>query len=83
MIILVWLLFAILIGVWAQKLHRVGFAWAILAVLISPLIAALFLLVLGKDGLPCPECKSTVIKGARTCAACGAKVKFMHKSDLK
>jgi len=43
------LIFSIMIGVWADRLDRNGFGWFALALLISPLITALILLVVGKD----------------------------------
>lgn len=48
-----WFLFAILVGVLASKYGRSGLGWFILATIISPLFAGLFLIVAilpGKDG---------------------------------
>lgn len=44
---LVWLFLALLIGVWAQRGGRNLIGWALLAVVLSPLLAGLVLLVIG------------------------------------
>lgn len=45
-IILVWLVFAIVVGIAANSRGRSGFGWFILAAIISPLIALILVLVL-------------------------------------
>jgi hypothetical protein len=44
-IILFWFLVSIAIGVWASNKGRSGFGWFVLAVIISPILAAIFLAV--------------------------------------
>lgn len=44
-IILFWFLVSIAIGVWASNKGRSGFGWFVLAVVISPILAAIFLAV--------------------------------------
>jgi len=45
-IVIGWLMFAIIVGVSANSRGRSGFGWFVLAMVISPLIAILFLLAL-------------------------------------
>ncbi|PMH44608.1 hypothetical protein BCU68_03375 [Vibrio sp. 10N.286.49.B3] len=42
-----WFVLSILIGVWASKLGRNGFVWGLIAAFISPLLAAICLLITG------------------------------------
>lgn len=43
-------IFSALIGYWANNWGRNGWLWFVVAVLISPLITAIILLVMGRDG---------------------------------
>ncbi|HBN6997815.1 TPA: hypothetical protein L3338_003572, partial [Vibrio cholerae] len=43
----IWLALSILIGYWASKLGREGVVWGLIAALISPLLAAICLLIIG------------------------------------
>lgn len=81
--VLFWLVFAVLVGLLAVKRGRGGVAWFFVAVLLSPLIGALLLLVLpnkaevGATPTPethvkCPECRELVLKDARKCKHCGS-----------
>lgn len=74
---LLWLAFSVVVGVLASRLSRNGLAWFILAVLVSPLIAGLLVIVLGNapDEVAkeeCPFCKELVIAGAVKCKHCGS-----------
>ena len=40
------IMFSIIIGIWANKRGRTGFGWGVLALLISPLIAGIILVIL-------------------------------------
>lgn len=54
-IILFWFLVSIAIGIWASNKGRSGLGWFVLAVFISPILAAIFLAVskdLSKQTLP-------------------------------
>jgi hypothetical protein len=86
-LIFFWLFFAVLVGVLAQKRGRMGFGWFILAVMFSPLLIGLLVLVLGDaagskasgaGGAPtpethvrCPDCRELVFMDARKCKHCG------------
>lgn len=77
-----WFGLAVIIGIAASRRGRSGFGWFILAVFISPLLAGLLLLALGRpNALPvgptpethvrCPDCRELVLKDARRCKHCG------------
>lgn len=84
-IIFFWLVFSIVVGVMASGRGRSGFGWFILACLISPLVASVFLLLVtnkaAERGRPhpsthvkCPDCKELILKDARVCRFCGCKL---------
>lgn len=84
-IIFFWLLFAVIIGMMASGRGRSGFGWFILACLISPLVAGVFVLLVtnkaAERGRPhpsthikCPDCKELILKDARVCRFCGCKL---------
>ena len=49
-IILIAVIFSALIGYWANNWGRNGWLWFFVALLISPLITAIILLFMGRDG---------------------------------
>ena len=49
-IIIFLIIFSALIGYWANNWGRNGWLWFFIALLISPLITAIILLVMGRDG---------------------------------
>ena len=49
-IILIAVIFSALIGYWANNWGRNGWLWFFIAVLVSPLITAVILLFMGRDG---------------------------------
>jgi len=66
-----WIAFAVLVGLWASRSRRRSFiGWMLLAMLISPLLAGLLLLVMG-SGRRCPFCGGDVPKNAIVCRHCG------------
>ncbi len=88
-ILLFWFLVSIAIGVWASNKGRSGFGWFVLAVVISPILAAIFLAVssdlsprpaLALDAptpsthVTCPDCAEFVRKEANVCKHCGCKL---------
>ena len=44
------IIFSALVGYWANNLGRNGWLWFFIAILISPLITAVILLFMGRDG---------------------------------
>jgi phosphotransferase system glucose/maltose/N-acetylglucosamine-specific IIC component len=82
-IFIIWLGLAIVVGVAASNRGRAGFGWFILAILVSPLIAGLLVLVLPNQKLEvqratevansrkCPMCAELVKRDALVCKHCG------------
>ncbi len=69
--VFVWLGLAALVGLWASSgKGRSCLGWAILAILISPLLAGLLLLIVG-SGRRCPYCGGDVPKHVTVCRHCG------------
>lgn len=78
----------VLVGVYARSRGRSGVGWALLALLITPLLALLALVLLPRVGrvtyddlgdpitpathVLCPDCKAPVRNNARKCRHCGA-----------
>lgn len=83
----VWLLLAVLVGVFAQRRGRMGFGFFVLSVMLSPLIGWLIVLAIGparsaspqptaaptpETHVRCPDCRELVYKDARKCKHCGS-----------
>lgn len=87
-IVIFWLAFSVLCGILAASRGRHGFGYFLLALLITPLLCGLLLLILGraKDDSPlpnaptpethvkCPDCRELVLKEARVCKHCGCRL---------
>ena len=86
MFVFLWLLFAVAVGLLASKRGRSGFAWFLIASLLSPLIGFVFLLVtkdLSQEStspasgpteathVKCPACAEWVMPEAVVCKHCG------------
>lgn len=83
-----WLLFSIGVGVLAASFGRGGFLWFLLALVISPLLAVVALLIAGRkrsairdfsDAHPsthvlCPDCAEPVRNEAKVCKHCGCRL---------
>ncbi|HHT9005579.1 TPA: hypothetical protein ACT5CV_005290 [Burkholderia cenocepacia] len=81
-IFLLWLIFSVAVGMLAVKRGRSGLGWGFAALVFSPLIAVIFLLI-ARDlspqrGMPtpethvkCPDCREFVLRDARKCKHCG------------
>lgn len=83
---LFWLLFAVVTGIAASARGRNGIGWFLLAVLLSPLIGLLLVLVLPSQRTAhldpaaptadthtrCPDCRELVRLDARKCKHCGS-----------
>jgi hypothetical protein len=71
-----WLAFSLAVAIYARRKNRSATGWWFFAVIVSPLVAALFLAAAGdqRDAtrLPCPECAETVLPAARRCPYCHA-----------
>lgn len=85
-----WFLISIAIWVWASNKGRSGFGWFVLSIIISPILAAIFLAVSSdlsqpvkqismdqptpKTHVQCPDCAEFVRNEARVCKHCGCKL---------
>lgn len=72
MIFVFWIGFAIAVAAWANSLGRNAFGWLCLAIIISPLLAGIFLAIAGQNGKVCPKCAEKVRREAAVCKHCGA-----------
>ena len=70
-----WFLLAVAVGAWAEKRGRGPVAWFFLALVLSPVLAAVFLAVMEPktraDEKVCPACAETVKAEATVCKHCG------------
>lgn len=80
-----WLLFSVLVALLAVKRGRNGLGWFVISVLLSPLFAALLMLIMpnlaSDSAVPnpqthvrCPDCRELVLKDARKCKHCGSQL---------
>lgn len=69
-----WIGFSIGIGAWAQSFDRNFIGWTFIALLLSPVIAVIILLGVGRleeEGKKCPKCAEMVKPEAQVCKHCG------------
>jgi hypothetical protein len=92
-LLFIWLGLAIVVGIAAAHRGRKGAAWLLLAVVTSPLIAGLLVLVLPdpnkerqqrellKNPRKCPLCAALVRREAIVCKHCGRDLPPHHRDD--
>ena len=68
-----WVIFAILVGVWAMTWGRNVLTWCLFALFLSPPIAGLCLFVAGRSDKRCPKCTKRSLRLAAECDYCGHK----------
>lgn len=84
--LVLWLIFSALVGVLGSTWGRSGFLWFLIALVLSPLLGVIILLIAGRankgDSKPtpkthvtCPDCAELVRKEAKVCKHCGARLK--------
>lgn len=84
-ILFLWIALAIVVGVMAKGRGRNGFGWTVLAVLISPPVAGVFLMSIANRSphasqpipashIDCPLCGGRILREARVCRHCGGDV---------
>jgi hypothetical protein len=79
--LILWPGLAIAAGVYAHRLNRSGFGWFVFALVLSPLLAFIFLLALGRrEGesdrgrQACPFCAEMIKREATRCPHCQANI---------
>ena len=70
---LVWVFLGVLIGFWAQSWNRSFGQWTFVALVFSPLLAGILLVLYGKLGKKCPACGEVVKREAQVCRFCQNK----------
>jgi len=70
-IAILWILLIILVTIWASKWERSGGIYFVVALVLSPLVAGLILLIEGRGGKKCPKCKENIRSDAEVCKHCG------------
>ena len=84
-IALFWIIFSIIVGIAAGSRGRSSGGWCVLAMLISPVLALILLVLLpklkGEGAAPspsthvkCHDCAELVLKDARVCKHCGCRL---------
>ena len=81
-----WLLLSWAIGVWADRKNRRGFLWFLMAMIISPLITAIFLFAMGDaedtaNTWPCPQCAERIQKAAKICKHCHSELSSYSQAE--
>lgn len=74
-----WVVFAAIVGAIASGKGRSFLGWTLLALLISPLVAGLAVLVVG-SGRKCPFCGGGVPKNVIACRHCGRNLSTGRRS---
>ncbi len=67
-----YILFLFLIGYWASRWNRSVIVWCLIALLLSPVVAAILLLIFGNNRPQCPACRAHVDPEASKCRHCGS-----------
>ena len=84
-VILVWIPLAFAACAYAWRLNRNGFVWGLVALVLSPLIAFIFLFALGEredddeedeedERVPCPFCAEQIRPEAVKCPFCRSEI---------
>lgn len=70
-LVVIWIGLAGAVGALAANRDRSGIGWFLLAVILSPLIAAIFLLLAGEGHTArCPFCAEKIKAAAKVCPHC-------------
>ena len=79
MIILIWLALCLVVAILAAKRDRNPIGWALLALVLSPVVAGIILLVLGEGRTArCMYCAERIKETARICPHCQRE----HRSPI-
>lgn len=72
--LIVYLILVVVVGVWAGRWNRSGLLWGLLALIISPVLAGLVLLIVGNNNPRCPACRMPVDPLATICPYCRSEL---------
>jgi zinc-ribbon domain len=78
-----WFAFTLIVAIAAHKRNRSGFGWFLLSAVVSPLVAGLALVAVGRHDGPsstmrkCPACAELVKREANICKHCGSELQPM------
>lgn len=86
--IFLWITCAILVGMWADRWDRSGWAFGLISFIATPIVGAFALLAYGKGeakdpatGLPmawkftkCPHCAEKILREAKVCKHCHRQI---------
>lgn len=72
--LIVYLVLVVVVGVWASRWNRSGLLWGLLALIISPVLAGLILLIVGNNNPRCPACRKPVDPEATICPYCRSEL---------
>ena len=81
----VWLIASAAVGVTASNRGNTGFAWFIVALFVSPLIAVLLLIaspIGAGDRVACERCAERILFAAKVCPFCGMERKQETSSPV-
>jgi hypothetical protein len=98
MVVFIWIALSVVVGIAGSARGRSGFGWFLIALIFSPLIGLIAVLVLPnlkieqkakadfdqllKTHVKCPDCAELVKAEASVCKHCGCKL-IPQKVDLK
>lgn len=72
--LIVYLVLVVVVGVWAGRWNRSGLLWGLLALITSPVVAGLILLIVGNNNPRCPACRMPVDPEATICPYCRSEL---------
>lgn len=80
--IILWIVFAILVGVGAHNWRRSGIGWFLLACVISPVIAGVALLILGRKQVPTGKAEAIIAVISRRAEMSKGKLEETVRADI-
>lgn len=75
-ILVLWFILSLVIGAAANSKGRNPAGWFLLSILLSPLLAGLFLLAMGQSTKQCEHCGARIQSEMRICNFCGNEQEY-------